>query len=244
MDLDKEQSQTLVYGLTNDRLTQQQIATMASDVAVVEAGGIVDTSRQISSGRGDWTHWANTLSGSLPAGAAQSLVQTMQTGQLESVRGTLSGKQQATIEYGVGAVVGGVTRFAFGRDVVTSSHSAFAEAPEKFPAHLAVPDKSLPEDIEPNRALLALENAAKSSGSWISGSASAATRVFRSVDLDGDEVPDEAQAFTAVKNAGGAVAGAASRVGGNVAGAAGKVGGLFKKRGTTTEPDDTVAIEK
>jgi hypothetical protein len=52
------------------------------------------------------------------------------------------------------------------------------------------------------------------------------TRAFRSVDIDGDGIPDEPQMLTTVKGFGGAIAGAADSVGGRVT-------GLFrpKKRG-------------
>ncbi|MDG6109635.1 hypothetical protein Daura_48655 [Dactylosporangium aurantiacum] len=229
MDLDKEQAHALVYGLSNGRVSQQQIATMATDLATVSTGGAVGVGHAIAAGRGDWSHWANTLADMLPGGAAQSLVGTIQTGQLDTLRLNLSGKQQATIEYGVGALAGGVTRFLFGREVVDAARVAFPDAPDKFPAHLAIPVKAKREDddvkAEPNRALAALEGAAKATGNWISDAANAAgagvvtaagavSRPFRSVDLDGDGIPDAPQALTAVKGVGGAIAGAAGAVGG------------------------------
>lgn len=93
-----------------------------------------------------------------------------------------------------------------------------------------------------------MEDAAKTAGNWIADTASTVgggvatsavavgtgattaadtvTRPFRSVDIDGDGIPDEPQALTAVKGIGGAIAGAADTVGESVA-------GLFKpkKRG-------------
>ncbi|MBC7596751.1 MAG: hypothetical protein H7288_22975 [Kineosporiaceae bacterium] len=249
MDLDQDQAHALVYGLSNGRVTQKQIATMAADIATVSPEGVAGVGTRIAAGRTDWSHWANTLADTLPAGAAQSLVQTIQTGQLDTVRMGLTGKQQTAVEYGVGALAGGVTRFVFGRDVVNASRTAFADAPDAFPAHLDIPVKAKTEvddqDIEPNRALAALEDAAKVTGSWVvdtastvgggvasgaaavgTGVASAAgsiSRPFRGVDLDGDGVPDEAQALTVVKGVGGAIASAADAAGG-------KVAGLFKPK--------------
>ncbi|PWB97128.1 hypothetical protein DF220_04205 [Salinibacterium hongtaonis] len=223
----------LVYGLSNERVSQQQIATMAADVATASPDSASAVSQQIAQGRGDWSHWATTLSTALPAGAAREIVQTIQTGQLDEVRTNLGGKQQAAINYGVGAVVGGVTRAVFGRDVV---NAAFPEAPDTFPAHLDIPEKDVDDDGDSNRALAALEDAARATGGWITGAAgvvgsgvasgtvaagagvSKATQVCRTADLDGDGIPDEAQALTAVKNVGGAIAGVAGSVGGNVAG--------------------------
>lgn len=210
MTLDQEQAHALVYGLSNGRVSQQQIATMATDLAEVSAKD-GNVGRTIASGREDWSHWANTLADTLPGGAAADLVRTVQTGQLETVRSALNGRQQSVIEYGVGALAGGATRFLFGGEVVEASRLAFAGAPEDFPEHLS--DRSLAKIVdehEPNRAMVALEDAARATGSWVAVAADRSTRVFRSVDLDGDGVPDEPLALSAVKGAGGAVAAAVS----------------------------------
>jgi hypothetical protein len=118
-----------------------------------------------------------------------------------------------------------------------------------FPEHLAVNAKddlnSEDSEFEQNRALAAMEDAAKLTGNWIAGTANTVgggvatgavavgagvataadtvTRAFRSVDIDGDGIPDEPQALTAVKGVGGAIAGTAGTVGGSVA-------GLFKRK--------------
>lgn len=210
MSLDQEQAHALVYGLSNGRVSPQQIAAMATDLAEA-SDPVTGVGQTIVSGRDDWSHWANTLADTLPGGAAQDLVRTVQTGQLETVRSTLNGRQQSVIEYGVGALAGGATRFLFGNEVVEASRVAFAEAPADFPERLS--DALLvktEEGHEPNRALAALDEAAKTTGSWVSGAAEKSTRAFRSVDRDGDGVPDEPQALTAVKGVGGAVAGAVS----------------------------------
>jgi hypothetical protein len=230
IDYDHEQERALVYILSNGRVSQKQIATMASDLAQ-------SSNPETAAGRKDLEHWASTLADSLPGEAAQSLVRGVQTGVLEGIRDRLDGKQLARVEYGAGALVDGITRFVFGREVVDAAQSAFPGAPGTFPAYLDVPAKPETADDEPSRALEALEDAAKAVGAGVStgavavgtGVASAAdlvTRPFRSVDLDGDGVPDEPQALTAVKGVGGAIAGAAGAVGDGVS-------GLFKakKRG-------------
>ena len=210
MRLDKDQAQALVYGLSNERVSQQQIATMATDLAEASGtqGGIGKT---IATGRDDWSHWANTLADTLPGGAAQDLVRTVQTGQLETVRAGLNDSQRNVIDYGVGALVGGATRFRFGGEVVEASRVAFAEPPAEFPEHLSDSAIGEPEEApEPNRALSALEDAAKSTGTWMTTAADMSTRAFRRVDLDGDGIPDEARALTVVKGAGVSVAEAMS----------------------------------
>lgn len=175
MKLDQNQARALVYGLSNGRVSQQQIATMASDLAKASPEAGVGDHGNIAGGRADWSHWASTLANALPGNAAQSLVKTIQTGQLDDVRENLNGKRQAAIEYGVGALVGGVTRFVFGRDVIEAARAAFPQAPIAFPSHLHVPAKAkrgtLRTKAEPNRALAALEEAAKSTGMRIAGTA-------------------------------------------------------------------------
>ena len=142
LEYDQQQAHALVYGLSNGRVSQQQIATMATDLAESSQAGLVSVGQTIAGGRKDWSHWANTLADALPGGEAQSLVRGVQTGVLEDVRAGLGDKRQAAVEYGVGALVGGATRFVFGREVVDAARSAFAEPPAAFPRHLDVPSNS------------------------------------------------------------------------------------------------------
>lgn len=234
MSLDQDQTRALVYGLSNGRVGQGQIAAMAADLAR-SSSSPAEVGKSIATGRQDWSHWANTLALWLPAGAAQQLVRGVQTGRLEDVRAGLGAKRQAAVEYGVGALVGGVTRFVFGREVVDAAQKAFAGAPAQYPPHLAIGIKEKPEkDDEPNRALVALQDAARSTAGWVGDAAhtigagvqtvaDTVSRPFRSVDLDGDGNPDKPQALTAVKGVGGAIAGAATAV-------AGKVAAPFKRK--------------
>lgn len=243
MTLDQDQTRALVYGLSNGRVSQGQIAAMAADLA--RSSRPVDVGRSIATGQQNWSHWAGTLAQSLPAGAAQELVRGMQTGKLEDVRTGLGAKKQAAVEYGVGALVGGVTRFVFGREVIDAAHEAFAEAPDEFPPHLVIETKEMPEnDAEPNRAFAAMQDAARSTGSWLGGSAqtighgvgtaaSSVSRPFRRVDRDGDGIPDEPLALTAVKTAGGAVTGAATSVAGAATSATGAASSVAGKAATS-----------
>ncbi len=216
LEYDQQQAHALVYGLSNGRVSQKQIATMATDLAEPSNTEVGNASQSVTGGRNDWSHWANTLADSLPGGAAQTLVKGVQTGILDDVRAGLGDKQQAAVDYGVGALVSGATRFVFGREVVEASLTAFAEAPESFPDYLDVPVRPEKLDDESSRGLEALENAAKAVGvrvntgaaavgAGVTTSAGAVTRPFRSVDLDGDGVPDEPQALTAAKGLGNAI---------------------------------------
>jgi hypothetical protein len=64
---------------------------------------------------------------------------------------------------------------------------------------------------------------AVAAGAGVVSAADAVSRPFRSVDLDGDGVPDEPRALTAVKGIGGVIAGVAGSVGDGVS-------GLFKPK--------------
>lgn len=50
-------------------------------------------------------------------------------------------------------------------------------------------------------------------GAGVATSAGTVLRPFRSVDIDGDGIPDEPQAFAAVKSVGGEISGKAARWG-------------------------------
>ena len=126
IDYGQEQERALVYILSNGRVSQRQVAEMASDLA--------RSSPETAGGRKDLEHWASTLADCLPGEAAQSLVRGVQTGVLDGVRDRLDGKQLAAVEYGAGALVDGTTRFVFGHEVVEASHSAFPVAPDTFRA--------------------------------------------------------------------------------------------------------------
>jgi hypothetical protein len=113
LEYDQQQAHALVYGLSNGRVSQQQIATMATDLANSSDAALISGQQTTAGNRKDWSHWAETLADSLPGGQAQSLVRGVATGVLEYVRAGLGDKQQEAAQYGVRALVGGTTRFVF-----------------------------------------------------------------------------------------------------------------------------------
>ena len=174
MTYDQEQAKALVYGLSNSRVSQGQIASFATDLAKASPPSAVDVGQRIADGRGDWSHWASTLAGSLPGDGATSLVQSIQGGRLEDLRGRLGKRGQTAAELSVGAVLSSASRFVFGREVVRRAQGAFPPAPEAFPDHLAIEVQEKPDKgDQPNRALLALQSAAETTGGWVSGAATA-----------------------------------------------------------------------
>ena len=217
---DPERSKPLVLGTLLGQKSQSKISGMV--LSAVGAGGI-DTARSAAT---------NVAAGSLPKGWGAVLTQQLPDSALapltiaigrESMK--LGGKLGAgamgkAIPFGVGAVIGGLGSYTFGRDVVKAAQTAFEDKPDAFPEWLldfAKPDR---EDGPPSRAALALDAAAgnvKDFGENVWGKVGAVADVFRSVDLDGDGIPDEARALTAAKRAGSAVAGTASIIGGKTA---------------------------
>ena len=207
MSYDHDQAKALVYGLSNSRVSQAQIASFANDLAEASPSSAVDVRQRGVGGRGDRSDWASTLAGFLPGEGAKSLVESIQAGRIEDLRGRLGKRAQIS----VGAVLGGASRFTFGREVVVAAQGAFPPASDVFPDHLAIEVKERSDQgDEPNRALLTLQTAAHATVGWVGGAATAVgsgvtaaastvSRPFRSVDLDGDGIPDQPQALTAAK---------------------------------------------
>lgn len=211
---DPERARPLVLGTLLGQKSQNQMSKLV--LSAVGIGGVA-AARDAASGavtKAVPKGWGEVLTEQIPESALAPL--TIAIGR-ESIK--LGGKLGAgtvgkTIPFGVGAVIGGLGSFTFGRDVVKSARIAFPHPPTEFPDWLR--DYARPErgNVEPTRAALALESAAgsvKDYGENVWGKVSAATEAFRSVDLDGDGVPDEARALTALKRAGTGVAGTVAK---------------------------------
>ena len=218
---DVERARPLVLGMLLGPKSQSQISKLVLTAA--GAGG-VDQARAAATevvGKAAPKGWGDILTQQIPDSALAPLTivigrEAMKTGG--KLGASSLGK---AIPFGVGAVIGGVGSFYFGRDVVKSARVAFPESPVVFPDWLEDFAKPEKESTEPSRAVLAMQSAAGSAkdfGESVWGKIDAATEAFRSVDLDGDGIPDEARALTAIKRAGGAVAGTASNVGNKLSG--------------------------
>lgn len=244
---DAARARPLVFGMMLGEKSQSQVTKVVlgaipgmdgADARTV-AAGVVGTA--LPNG------WGEVLTQQLPDSALAPVL-TVLAREAIKVGGKLgAGTVGKAIPFGVGAVIGGVGSFTFGRDVVKASRAAFPGEPEAFPPALV--DFAKPEraPAEPSRAMLALQAAAGEVAEFGGDVRAAATRltdVFRSVDLDGDGVPDEARAVTAVKGAGSAVKGAGSAVKGAAAGAAGAVSGVVRRgRGRRVGADEPTASE-
>lgn len=210
---DPDRARPLVLGMLLGQKSQSEVSKWV--LTSFGAGG-VSQARTFATGAVSKTlpkGWGEVLTEQLPDSALAPLTIVIGREALKMGGKLGAGTLGKAIPFGVGAVIGGVGSFTFGRDVVKSSRMAFTEKPDVFPDWLQEYEK--PErNPEPSRAALALEAAAgnvKDFGEGVWGKVSAATEAFRSVDLDGDGIPDEARALTAVKRAGGAFAGTASK---------------------------------
>ena len=138
------------------------------------------------------------------------------------------------VPFGIGAVIGGVGSFTFGRDVVKAARIAFPVPPERFPEALVDFAKPEPGTVPPSRAVVAMQAAASSAqdfGEAVWGKAKDVASNFRSVGVDEDGEPNEARALTAAKRGGSAIKGAA-------VGGASAVAGRFKRKGSGDDAAD------
>lgn len=224
---DAERARPLVFGMLLGQKSQSQVAKLVRQAA--GAGG-VDQARALATGmvgRRLPAGWGEVLTQQLPDSALAPLETVIARRALMAGAKFEAGTLGKAIPFGFGAVVGGVGSFTFGRDVVKAARLAFPMPPTDFPEALLDFQKPEPEIVEPSRAVKALQSAADNVsdfGEAVWDKATDVADVFRSVDIDGDGVPDEARALTAAKRARSAITGAA-------VGSVGAVGSLFKRKG-------------
>ena len=224
---DAERARPLVFGMLLGQKSQSQVAKLVRQAA--GAGG-VDQARALATGmvgRRLPAGWGEVLTQQLPDSALAPLETVIARRALMASAKFGAGTLGKAIPFGFGAVVGGVGSFTFGRDVVKAARLAFPMPPTDFPEALLDFQKPEPEIVEPSRAVKALQSAADNVsdfGEAVWDKATDVVDVFRSVDIDGDGVPDEARALTAARRARSAITGAA-------VGSVGAVASLFKRKG-------------
>ena len=232
---DVERARPLVFGMLLGQKSQSQVANLVLQAA--GAGG-VGSARTLAAGtvsKALPNGWGEVLTQQLPDSALAPLATVIAREALKASAKFGAGTLGKAIPFGLGAVVGGVGSFTFGRDVVKASHLAFPSTPTEFPESLRDFAKADPEISEPSRAFKAFQSASDNVSEFseaIKDRTTDAVNAFRSVDLDGDGIPDEARALTAAKHAGSAIKGAAS-------GGVGAVGALFKRKEKGAAAPDT-----
>ena len=201
---DAERARPLVFGMLLGEKSQSQVAKIVLQAAgaggVNQARGVANAvgTRVLPSG------WGEVLTQQLPDSALAPVATVIAKQALkESAKfgGETLGK---VIPFGIGAVVGGVGNFAFGRDVVKAARIAFPVPPAGFPdavADFSAPDLTVLSQSRAVKAMQAAAGRASDFGEAAWDKANVAMDVFRSVDLNGDGVADEARALTAAKAA-------------------------------------------
>lgn len=223
---DAARAQPLVFGMLLGEKSQSQVTKIVLGAIPGADSGEARTLAAGVVGKAMPNGWGEVLTQQLPDSALAPVLTVLAREALKNGAKIGAGTLGKAVPFGVGALIGGVGSFTFGRDVVKSARLAFSEPLTEFPHALAEFEKSELEPAGPSRAATALQGAAESGsdfGEDVWGAVTRATEMFRSVDLDGDGIPDEARALTAVKGAGSAVKGAA-------AGAAGAVGSVIRRK--------------
>lgn len=231
---DVARAQPLVFGMLLGEKSQSRV----TQIVLSFVPGMNDTNARTLAegvaGKALPKGWGEVLTQQLPDSALAPVVTVLAREALKASGKLGAGVLGKAAPFGLGAVIGGVGSFTFGRDVVKAARVAFPEPPTDFPSVLVDYERPESGSTEPSRAVAALQTAAGNVtdfGGDVWESATRATEVFRSVDLDGDGIPDEARALTAVKGAGTAVKGAA-------AGAAGAVGAVFRRKRAKVDSSD------
>jgi len=159
---------------------------------------------------------------------------------------------------GIGMLLGGIGGYTAGNDVIQAARQSFGTVPDELPEWLepidadgdGVPDPSALElgmrgavgkFVEGSNGVVAastlgVTSVATAVGIGATTAATAIARPFRSVDLDGDGVPDEAIALSAVKGVGRTAVGAAS----SIRGAASSLFKSKKPARADQDPETTV----
>ena len=164
---DADRARPLVFGMLLGEKSQSKVTKLVLDAS--GAGGI-NRARKLASGVAGKAlpkGWGEVLTQQLPDSALAPLATVLARQALRA-----SGKVGArtlgkAIPFGLGAIVGGVGSFTFGRDVVKAAHLAFPTTPSAFPASLLDYEKPTPgasvwdsENPDQPRAVKALQSAA------------------------------------------------------------------------------------
>jgi len=247
---DRDRARAVILTLMLGPEGRNQIANLAKAAIRKDATALTGTagrSRQLATSASlDDLPLADLLGTGIPADIVPSIIESAQKLAKDKLPEKAISTGTRLMPGGIGMVLGGIGGYTAGNDVVTAARQAFGALPDTLPAWLepidadgdGIPDPSafetnmrgaLGKFVEGSNAGAAgITNAANAVGSGVAIAATNVSRQFRSVDLDGDGIPDEARALTAAKSAGSAIKGGA-------AGAVGAVGSLFKRKNRPEE---------
>lgn len=227
---DVKRAQPLVFATLLGQKSQSNVSKLVLQAA--GAGG-VDNARSVANGvvaKSMPKGWGEVLTQQLPDSALAPLSTVLAREALKTSGKLGAGTLGKTVPFGLGAAIGGIGSFTFGRDVVKAARLAFPETPAEFPESLlnfeasdSEKDAAGSASTRAVAAFVAAKGSVADFGQSVWDKTTDAASVFRSVDLDGDGIPDEARAVTAAKRAGSGIKSAA-------VGSAGAVGSLFKRK--------------
>lgn len=253
---DRDRARVVILSLMLGREGRSKIAAaarsvMKNDVTAVQ--GTAASARRLGQSTSlDDLPLADLLGSTLPGDLVPSIVDFAQREAKKRLPEKATKAATRLVPGGVGMILGGIGGFTAGNDVVQAARESFGPVPDALPSWLEPLDTDGDGIPDPTAFEVGMRNAvgtfvqvsktgasrvsqvAVAVGGGVSGAMSAASRPFRSVDLDGDGVPDEAQALTKAK----AVGNAAARAAGAVRGASTS---LFTRKRRDAEPTDDSA---
>lgn len=235
---DAERARPLILGMLLGQKSQSQVSQLVLQAA--GAGG-VDTARKVATGTVGKAlpgAWGEVLAQQLPDSALAPLATVLAREALKGSAKFGAGIVGKALPFGVGAVVGGVGSFTFGRDVVKAARLAFPAAPDEFPAAL--------RDFA--KAEVGVGGAGGVAGAVGVAGAALATgaRAVKALNGAAEAYVSAGKKFytaigrAAVKGAGAvgsAAAGAAGAVGSAAAGAAGAIGSAVDSAKAKPKPN-------
>lgn len=157
---DAERARPLIFGMLVGQKSQSKVSKLVLQAA--GAGG-VDTARTSATKVATKAlpeGWGEVLAQQLPDSALAPVATVIAREALKVSTKFGAGTLGKAIPFGIGAVVGGMGSFTFGRDVVKAARLAFPAAPAEFPGSLLDFEKPKPELVESSRAVRALQSAA------------------------------------------------------------------------------------
>lgn len=251
---DRERARTVILSLMLGQEGRNKVANLAKAAIRKDATAMTGTaarSHEFANAKSlDDLPLAELLGTVLPTDLVPSILDSVQDLAKKRLPEKAALASTRLMPGGIGMLLGGIGGYTTGSDVVQAAKQAFGPAPELLPSVLEPLDSDGDGIADPSGLETGMRSALGSfvktsssvAGASASGISTAATAVgagaavaarvvsspFRSVDLDGDGVPDEARAVSTVKGVGRAAAGAAGSL-------RGATSSLFKSKKPESE---------
>ena len=156
---DADRARPLVFGMLLGEKSQSKVSKL---VMQATGAGSINTARTVAAGRVGKAlpqGWGEVLTQQLPDSALAPLATVLARQALQATGKVGARTIGKVLPFGIGAVIGGVGSFTFGRDVVKAAHLAFPTTPTVFPSSVLDYEKPEPGASEPSRAMKALQSA-------------------------------------------------------------------------------------